>query len=87
MDDTRTGAVPVAAEQNPAGGDPAADAPPAPGAVGGFIRMREERMMLLVGFGTGLLIGVFFLTYIILAIVSGEQTNFAPHSLGPFPYL
>lgn len=31
-------------------------------------RQREEVRMLLLGFGTGLLIGVFFLTYIVIAV-------------------
>ena len=31
-------------------------------------RKREEVRMLLLGFGTGLLIGVFFLTYIVIAV-------------------
>lgn len=63
-------ATPVATESAPVSDDDP-DAPPAPGAVGGFMRLREERLILLVGFGTGLLIGLFFLTYIVLAIASG----------------
>jgi Tfp pilus assembly protein PilN len=42
-------------------------------------RPGEELMMLYLGFGTGLLIAVVFLVYVVLAIASGETTSFAPH--------
>jgi len=41
-------------------------------------RPKEELMMLMVGATLGFLIGGFFITYIVLAIASGEATQFAP---------
>ncbi|HEX6508136.1 MAG TPA: hypothetical protein VF221_10935 [Chloroflexota bacterium] len=42
------------------------------------LEWQEARLVIIVGFVTGLSIGAFFLIYIVLAYVFGETKNFAP---------
>jgi hypothetical protein len=36
--------------------------------------------MLIIGLANGAIIGGFFIIYIVIAVISGEQTSFAPGS-------
>jgi hypothetical protein len=45
-----------------------------------FMQGREARLMLIIGVANGAIIGVFFLVYLVIAVVSGEQTSFSPGS-------
>lgn len=40
---------------------------------------QELRLVLIIGMANGVAIGAIFLIYIVLAVVFGEDTSFAPH--------
>lgn len=44
------------------------------------LHIQDARIILLIGLANGFIIGGFFLIYIVLAVVFGEQTTFAPHA-------
>jgi hypothetical protein len=75
MQATDQGARPESAQQA-AQTQEFADAPP----LGAAIRMQtqEMRLMLIIGLANGAIIGGFFVIYLVLAVVAGEQTSFAP---------
>jgi hypothetical protein len=67
-----------AGAQQPAQTQEYAEAPPLVSAI--RMQTQEMRLMLIIGLANGAIIGGFFIIYIVIAVISGEQTSFAPGS-------